>query len=259
MDPTLYQFHSAAEDSHWWFVAKNRIVARAAERFVAASPRPAASPATAATPRPKAVDIGCGGGALAALLAAHFDVQGVEMDPGLRARAASRGLTVHDGSLPDSIPLPERHFDLVVASEVVEHVRDDRAAVAKLASLLKPGGFLIITVPAHPWLWSAHDAMNHHFRRYQKRQLHTLLVGSGLTKRRLGYAMCILFPALAAARLWQGAPKPGAAEHYTPAAAPPAPINTLLRLLFEAEKFILPTAGMPWGSTLFAVYQKPAP
>jgi SAM-dependent methyltransferase len=189
------------------------------------------------------------------------------MDPGLRARAASRGLTVHDGFLPDAILLPEQHFDLVVASEVVEHVQDDRAAVATLARLLKPGGILLLTVPAHPWLWSAHDVMNHHFRRYRKHQLHTLLVGAGLTKRRLGYAMCVLFPALAMARLLKGAShpdtkpdtKPGTPIAYTPSPAPPAPINTLLRLLFEAEKFILPTMGMPWGSTLFAVYQKPAP
>lgn len=245
MDQRLYQFHAAAEDSHWWFLAKNRIVAHLARQVLALR-------ASDQLP-PRIADIGCGGGALLALLTPLGSCEGVELDSGLRARAQARGLEVHDGRLPDRIPLPTGTFDLVCCSEVVEHVEHDQAALHTLAGLLKPGGTLIITVPAHPWLWSQHDVLNHHFRRYRKAELAAKLGATGLQRRTLSYAMCSLFPALAAARVFRRrSDSSGAGTDH----APPAPLSTVLRALFEAEKHFIPRTGLPWGSSLIAVYQR---
>ena len=65
--------------------------------------------------------------------------------------------------------MPDRHYDLIGAFDVIEHIEDDAAALASIAAKLKPGGKFVMTVPAHQWMWSAHDVVNHHKRRYSKR------------------------------------------------------------------------------------------
>ena len=70
---------------------------------------------------------------------------------------------------PSSSEFPTQGYDLIGAFDVIEHIDDDRAGIASIATKLKPGGKFIMTVPAHPWMWSAHDVVNHHKRRYSKR------------------------------------------------------------------------------------------
>lgn len=84
--------------------------------------------------------------------------------------------------------------------DVVEHIEDDVAALAAMKSCLKPGGKILIAVPAHQWMWSAHDVVNHHHRRYSKGTLVSAIEKAGLKPRKLGYFNSLLFPLAAAAR-----------------------------------------------------------
>ena len=68
--------------------------------------------------------------------------------------------------------------DVVVCTDVLEHVEADREALTGIARKLKPGGRILITVPAHPWLWSAHDVVNHHKRRYTRRTLKAVIAAA---------------------------------------------------------------------------------
>lgn len=242
MDPALYQLHERLEDTYWWFVAKNNILMHLAGRLV--------------KPGARAADIGCGTGGLLARLAARYEATGVEMDDGAREACARRGLKVLGGHLPGAVALEDGAFDLVIASEVVEHVEDDRGAVARLARLLAPGGVLMITVPAHQWMWSEHDVANHHFRRYSRAGVRALVEGAGLRVEVLTYQMVLLFPLMVLARF--AAKLRGGGNSASGAAIRPVarPLNALLRGMFEAEKWVTPRVPSPIGGSVLCVARR---
>nr|MBA2635504.1 SAM-dependent methyltransferase [Sphingomonas sp.] len=131
----------------------------------------------------------------------------------------------------------------------IEHINDDVAAISALAACLKPGGKLVIAVPAHQWLWSAHDELNHHQRRYSKRALRTLVEGSPLKLQSIGYFNSLLFPLAVAARLAGKLTGRGGGED----ALPPKPVNWAFEKAFGAERYLAGRLAMPIGLSLFAV------
>ncbi|HVU64025.1 MAG TPA: class I SAM-dependent methyltransferase, partial [Phycisphaerales bacterium] len=169
MDEALYRLHAEREETYWWWVAKNRIILSLIQRF--ASPERSEG---SALPSRRALDIGCGAGGILARLSKppfNLDAVGIDMSPIARDYCARRGLRALDGSLPGNLPFKEpASFDVIVMSEVIEHVKEDRESVAAAAALLRPGGLLVCTVPAHMWLWSKHDDFNFHQRRYTRKQ-----------------------------------------------------------------------------------------
>lgn len=275
MDRSLYTLHTDLEDHYWWFQAKNRIIRHLVRRFaptpLSKSPIAVIQPggngtgnadpvvlkAPSVNARRTLADIGCGGGGLLSLLADEFDSKGVEMDEDTRLRARDRGLVVLPGHLPDAIPFEPSSFDVVIASEVIEHVADDRGAARRLAELVKPGGIVVCTVPAHQWLWSSHDVLNHHHRRYTPRSFRAIFDGTGLEVVVCSQAMCAMFPALAVLRFLKRALGMDKKVTAVTVRVPPAPINWILRWMFEAEKFVLPIVPLPMGSTVVAVLKKP--
>ncbi|MFX4324646.1 methyltransferase domain-containing protein, partial [Acinetobacter baumannii] len=89
--------------------------------------------------------------------------------------------------LPELSGVADGQYDMIAVLDVVEHIEDDVAALEAMAKRLKPGGTILITVPAHQWMWSAHDVVNHHKRRYSKATLIAALERAGLKWRKLGY------------------------------------------------------------------------
>jgi len=154
-----------------------------------------------------------------------------------------------------STPLPElagvknRHYDLIGAFDVIEHIDDDQAAINSIAAKLKPGGKFVMTVPAHQWMWSAHDTVNHHKRRYSKRGLRRLIEGSPLKLDKIGYFNSLLFPLAIAERL---AAKLRGKEDAD-LKLPFAPLNTALEKTFAAERHLVGRLPLPVGLSLFAV------
>ena len=107
-------------------------------------------------------------------------VTAVEPDEASRAYAAERnGVRVEGGLLPDGLPFEPASFDLVCAFDVIEHVDQDQASVTALGQLLKPGGYIATTVPAQPWMWSRHDELHHHKRRYRMHGYRALFEAAG--------------------------------------------------------------------------------
>jgi SAM-dependent methyltransferase len=151
--------------------------------------------------------------------------------------------------LPELAGVPDRQYDLIGAFDVIEHIADDRAALASIAAKLKPTGKFVMTVPAHQWMWSAHDVVNHHKRRYSKRGLKSLVESSPLKLERIGYFNSLLFPVAVAQR---AASKARGAEDAD-VTLPPAPINTTLEKIFAAERYLVGRLPLPPGLSLFAV------
>ncbi|HEY6048907.1 MAG TPA: class I SAM-dependent methyltransferase, partial [Sphingomicrobium sp.] len=157
MERVVYQQMAELDERHWWYRARREILAELVRREVA-PPKDAA-----------VLEIGCGTGHNLAMLSQFGEVDALELDDEARAIAEKRlGRTVMRAPLPELEGVPDRHYDLIGAFDVIEHIDDDAAALASIAGKLKPGGKFVMTVPAHQWMWSAHDTVNHHKRRYSK-------------------------------------------------------------------------------------------
>ena len=238
MERVVYQQMAELDDRHWWYRARRRIIADLIRR--AARP-----PADA-----QVLEIGCGTGHNLAMLAGFGHVEGLELDAEARAISEKRlGRKVMSSPLPELSEVPDRHYDLIGAFDVIEHIGDDRAALASIAAKLKPGGRFVMTVPAHQWMWSAHDAVNHHKRRYSKAGLKALISGSPMKLDKVGYFNSLLFPLAVAQR---AASKLRGREDAD-VKLPPAPLNVALEKIFEAERYLVGRLPLPPGLSLFAV------
>jgi SAM-dependent methyltransferase len=142
---------------------------------------------------------------------------------------------------------------LIALLDVLEHVPDDLASLRAIHRRLKPGGALLLTVPANPWMWSAHDAAHHHFRRYTKKQLAELFLRSGLEVQLLSYFNTLLFPLVAAARVTGKVTRKDSADDSLPS----APVTSVLRRVFGLEAGIIGRVPMPFGVSLVAVVRRP--
>jgi SAM-dependent methyltransferase len=239
-----YQLMHGLELKHWWFRGRRRILVDLLEE--ATNPGP---------PAPRILDYGCGTGGNTSFYAALGSVVGIEPDWSAIRLAHVRGGANYCRSEGTRLPFRPGVFDIVVASDVLEHIEDDEAAVAEIARVIRPGGVLILTVPAHQWMFSEHDVALHHFRRYSKTSLRMLLEGTGMKIRRLSYWNASLFPLICLLRLMRaGHSRPvarsdrgGEAPHW---------INEGLAALLAGEAAVVRRVSLPWGVSLVAAAQR---
>lgn len=238
MDRSVYNQMAQLDQEHWWYVARRQVLADLIRRTIDPPPHAAI------------LEIGCGTGHNLAMLGAFGTVDALELDDDARTLAEKRlGKPVMSAPLPALEGVPERHYDLVAALDVIEHIDDDRAALASIARRLKRGGKLLVTVPAHQWMWSAHDVANHHHRRYSKAALGKLIGSSPLRLDRLGYFNSLLFPLAIADRM---ASKVRGKEDAD-LALPTAPLNAALMKVFALERYLVGRVPLPPGLSLFAI------
>ena len=153
MEEEIYHKTAAYEEGHWWFKGRRCIIEKVLHDLSLPS-------------KPKILEMGCGTGGNLSLLSQYGEVYGVELDNFARNYASKRHIgPILPGSLPHEIPYQDNFFDLIALLDVLEHVEEDGLSLVQLHKKLKPGGYLLITVPAFPALWSAHDEAHHHKRR----------------------------------------------------------------------------------------------
>ena len=238
MEREVYEAMAEHDERHWWYRARRQVVAELIRRKV---PLPKVA---------KLLEIGCGTGHNLPMLGEFGQVEALEVDPIARGMAEKRlGRTVLSSPLPALEGVPDDTYDMVAALDVVEHIPDDIAALEGIARVLKPGGKLLMTVPAHQWMWSAHDVVNHHQRRYSKGGFKRLVDKSPLQLDSIGYLNSLLFPLAMAQRL--GSKITGKEDANL---APPAePINQVLERVFALERRVIGRVPLPPGLSLFAV------
>jgi 2-polyprenyl-3-methyl-5-hydroxy-6-metoxy-1,4-benzoquinol methylase len=247
MDTSLYDELHRFEQTHWWFRARRHIVWSLVRRFVAGG----------ANRRLRVCELGCGTGGNLAALADEHDVIGVECSrQALDYARQSLGNRVRFGKLPGDINLPSQSFDVVLITDVLEHIEDDAASAMASLSLVRPGGIVVATVPAYQWLFSPRDVHHHHFRRYGKNQFRQLWNAANVQIEFLSHYNTALFPAAAAVRfcskLMSRQSEPGDLW------IPPRPINQQLAQLMKCEANLLGRIPMPFGLSLVAVVRKRA-
>jgi SAM-dependent methyltransferase len=245
MEAELYEEHALLERDQWWFVARRRIIERV---LTAHLPGPA--------PR-RILDVGCGTGGMLPMLARFGVVSGLEGEPLAVAHCRSTfgQFDVQRGEIPHDVPA-DGSYDVVTAFDVIEHIDDDTGAVRALRSALRPGGTVVVTVPALRWLWSDHDVVNGHRRRYTRAGLVDVIERAGLTTVHTSYFNTVLLPAVAAARLVQRLRK-SAVELHSDFAMPSAPVNRLLTRLMATERGVVASRGLPIGVSLIVVATRP--
>jgi len=241
--PREYEIMHALELSHWWFRGRRRVLVDLLREAV--GPRAGLL---------RILDYGCGTGGNTQAYASLGTVIGIEPDAIAVRLAGQRGGAGYCRASGTQLPFGQGAFDAVVTSDVLEHIADDGAAISEILRVLRPGGAAIISVPAHQWLFSAHDAAVHHFRRYSKAGLRDLLERGGLKVRRLSYWNAALFPAICLHRLLTR-PRPGQ-ELRSDARSSPWLINEALAALLAAEAAVLRRAPLPWGVSLVGVAQR---
>ena len=200
---------------------------------------------------PRILEIGCGSGGNFPLLQSFGQLEAVECDGEALALARARGVTVHEGSLPRNLP-QAGVFDLVVLLDVLEHVVEDVPSVAAIAGKLAPGGRLLVTVPAMPWLWSAHDKVHHHQRRYTRTSLRAAIAEGGLEVEKIGYFNTLLFPMAVFNRALKQARGDDSGDDHMPSPL----VNRSLQMIFSSEKHLVGRVPMPFGLSLFTIARR---
>ena len=237
MERVVYQQMAELDDRHWWYRARRRILAELIRREVRL-------PADA-----RILEIGCGTGHNLQMLSGFGHVDGLELDDEAAALSEKRlGRGIIRSPLPE-LDGVSNDYDLIGAFDVIEHIEDDRAALAAIATKLKSGGKFMMTVPAHPWMWTAHDVANHHKRRYSKRSLRALVEGSPMRLEKIGYFNSLLFPVAVAERTVSKL----RGKDDGDVSLPPAPLNRTLEAVFASERYLVGRLPLPPGLSLVAV------
>jgi SAM-dependent methyltransferase len=242
------------EDKHAWFAGRTRAILK----FLDAELNNTGS----LYPR-RVLDVGGGAGNMAHHLAHYGEVINLECNPRPILVAQQRHVITAQGS-GDRLPFPDAAFDLVALLDTVEHIPDELGVFEECARVLKPGGVLLVTVPAYMWLWSYNDEINAHQRRYTARELRLKLSFSGLRVSRISYNNFFLFPAVAGIRFLRpynpGLKSPhldAATEVYQVDMEPiPEPVNTILHGVYWLEAEILERISFPFGISIICTARK---
>ena len=243
MERAVFDRMAELDQHHWWFIARRRILEALIKRVV----RP--------PEKARILEVGCGTGHNLSMLKRFGKVEASELDPSARALASKRLRgQVKEAKLPDLSMFERDAYDLVALLDVLEHVPDDLGSLRAILKRLKPGGALLLTVPANPWMWSAHDAAHHHFRRYTKKQLKELFLRSGLEIELLSYFNTLLYPLIAAARIAGKLLRRDSSDDKLPGER----VNAALEKIFGVEAGVLGRVPMPFGVSLVAVVRRPA-
>lgn len=248
MDQRFYEQYYELEDQHWWFRGRRRIFIALLDRELG----------TRATGR-RVLDVGCGTGAMLGHLARYGEVDGVEMSAEAVGLCGRRGQTRVTQATGHELPFPDASFDLVTALDVIEHIEDDRSAVEEMVRVLRPGGYLLLAVPAFRFLWGPQDDISHHFRRYRARELERRATEAGLVPRRVSYFNMVLFPAIATIRLLRFNRMANADRHRSDFELNRSSgmLNSALARLFGLESYLVARRKLPFGVSVLCLATKP--
>ncbi|MFN8456088.1 MAG: class I SAM-dependent methyltransferase [Anaerolineae bacterium] len=246
--------NSIPEDGHWWFSSRTRALKAVMNQFLPPSQEL------------RLLDVGCGAGNMIHHLSRYGQVKGLEIDPRPVNMARQRGYDVNQFDATQPLPFSDNTFDVVTALDVIEHNQDDLAILADSFRVLKPGGHMVITVPALMWLWSHNDDINAHVRRYTAAELQQKLAQTGFTVRRVTYNNFFVFPLAAGLILLRRRAKaePELASHHLSEeeyqvemepASPP--VNAVLTGVGKLEAALISRMDLPIGTSLIAIGQKP--
>lgn len=245
MNELEYEQMYNLESFYWWFVARRKLL-----RDLIATERNLPANATI-------LDVGCGTGLNHSVLSQFGRVFGADSSETALKFSRDRGVENLVMSDAENLQFADETFDLVTALDVLEHTNDDRAALAEIARVTRPGGRLLATVPAYGFLWSEHDEALHHRRRYTGHELRNKLTNAGFVVERSTYFIHLLFFPILLARIWQNLTKKNL-EAKTSHIILPKWVNSLLIRILDFERLLIRGFNLPFGVSLVCIARKTA-
>jgi len=246
MDQEVYEQFDELENQHWWFCGRREYLNKIIGRLSFSNKETL-----------EFCEIGAGTGGNLPMLCQYATVDAIEMNDAARGKIENKKIagvkSVQFGFLPNDIPLA-RKYDGVFSLDVIEHVDEDRHALANLSEYMTDDGWLVTTVPAYQWLWSAHDEANHHKRRYTKSAYTQLIEQAGYTIEYSSYFNTLLFPLAVLERL--AARFGGKGPESAVVKLPHPVINKVFKAIFGLESFLAGKISLPFGLSIVVVAKK---
>jgi SAM-dependent methyltransferase len=244
VEPAAYAEHEAYERWHWWFAGRRAVMRSLLDPLDARG-------------RWRVLAIGCGYGAEMDYLATYGRTIGTEVEGAPLRSSHSGGKRSVAMAMGEALPFTAQSFDLVGMLDVLEHIAGDCQALEEAHRVLNPGGYLLLTVPALPWLWSEWDVRAHHRRRYTRRSLTSVLDRAGFRLCRVTFFNSALLPVVAAVRLikslgWVVRPADG--DEFALGSWPL--VNRLLTHALKLEALWIRRASLPVGVSLAALARR---
>jgi SAM-dependent methyltransferase len=237
----LQELHDL-ESTYWWHVGRLSIIERQLQKICGTKRNV------------KILNIGSGTGGTLPTLEKFGKVQNVDTSKEALAFLSASG---YKGRLVKGLKLPfkDNSFDVVTALDVLEHINDDNTALKEWLRILKPDGSLLLTVPAYQWLWSQHDEINNHYRRYLKKDLKKQMQKAGFKVAKASYAIVFSFPLVAGSRILSKLSKKKA-EEYSSFVRLPSIINSSFINLLRLEAKYQKRFSSPFGTSLLFTCKK---
>lgn len=236
-----YDIIYETELDHWWYRGRRKIVIDILSQV------------RANRSGLKILDVGCGMGALMREMGSFGEVSGIDASPDAIAFCRDRGLeNVVQGDAAQ-LPYEEGTFDVVVILDVLEHIKDDSRGAREVARVLKPGGLAIIAVPAFMFLWGVTDEVSHHYRRYTRKEVKSLIHATGLRVEKSSYFNTFLFPAIAFVRI---AVRLLGIKVESENTLGGKLTNSILHAVFYVESFFLKYFSFPFGVSVLILATK---
>ena len=236
MDGEYARVYRQLYEKHWWWRSRERFILRTLHQWNYRSSRPG---------NHQILDIGCGDGLFFPKLQQFGAVTGIEPDQRLLNAQGPYYSAIHQGPFDETYQ-PGTHFDWIIMLDVLEHIATPETALAHAVTLLKPGGKLLITVPAFNLLWTCHDDFNHHYTRYTKTTFRNVATSAAIPITSMSYAFHWTFVAKLLIRLrekwFPTSPRP--------ATLPNSPVNTICQTLCVLEQHLTSWFHIPFGSSL---------
>jgi SAM-dependent methyltransferase len=232
------------EDFYWWFVGRRKLVGEILRNEAGGNGRL------------RILDVGCGTGANLQAFVRYGSTIGVDYSKEALDLCSRRNVNAVCLAQAERLPFADDSFDVVTALDLLEHTDEDLVALAEMQRVCKPGGLLIIIVPAYGFLWSEHDEALKHRRRYTAHELRNKLSVSGFDLKRSTYFITALFWPVLALRIYQGLFKNNSVPK-TSMRILPRWMNSLLVGILDVERWCLRGMNLPFGVSAVALARKP--
>lgn len=230
------------EKSYWWHVGRLTIIA---ERLKEVGGKKTA----------KILNVGSGTGGTIDTLEKFGSVHNVDTSKQAISFLKKHGFKSQliDGG---ELPFKAGSFDILTALDVLEHIESDTEVLKDWLRVLKPGGTMVLTVPAYQWLWSQHDVINNHYRRYTRKELKQKIQVAGFEVKKSSYAIVFSFPLVVGSRFVSKLSGKNPQE-YSSFVQLPKPVNSLFINLLKIEAKLGRLVSYPFGTSVLVVAQKP--
>lgn len=244
MKKTEYGRMAHHEKTYWWHLGRLKIINTYLGKYAGKKKNV------------KILNIGCGTGGTLSTLEQYGKVENVDVSDDAIAFMKKSGYKVKKVKGIE-LPYKDNTFDLVAAFDVLEHIEHDVDALKEWLRVLKPGGFVVMTIPAHQWLWSQHDVSLHHFRRYTTKDVKNKAKNAGLHPKRVSYAIAFSVPLIIGFRVMNKVlgRKVDAETSYVPV---PNFVNKFFTSLLGIEASAHKTIKFPIGTSVIAALEKKA-